>query len=191
MNRAHAEKLLVGIIGMDDHGDEEPVSPFAIQAAEEVGRLIAQRGGILLSGGRRGIMEAASRGANLAGGIVVAFLPGSSKSEANPYVTVPLATGLGDIRNHLTIRASDVVIMISGSTGTLNEATITYWQKPLVVLEGTGGWSDRLREIAYKGRHLDERGSAEIVFVTTPEEAVNKAIELAQSKNQEIISAAT
>jgi uncharacterized protein (TIGR00725 family) len=169
---------------MDDHGAAEPISPAALAAAEEVGRLLALRAAILVSGGRGGIMEAASKGACLAGGIVVGLLPSLSKREANPYVTVPLATGLGELRNHLTIRSSDAVIMISGSTGTLNEATITYHQKPLVVLEGTGGWSDRLRDIAYQGRHLDQRGSAVISFAATPADAVETALELARATPQ-------
>ena len=178
MNNRHADKIIIAIIGMDDHGPDEPIPQSALVAAEEVGRLVAERGGILITGGRRGIMEAASRGASLAGGIVVGFLPGFSKAEANPYVTIPLATGLGAIRNHLTIRACDAIIMICGSTGTLNEATIAYGHKPLVVLEGTGGWSDRLRQVTYDCRHFDQRGTAEILFAATPEEAVGKAIDL-------------
>jgi uncharacterized protein (TIGR00725 family) len=171
----HADKIIIGIIGMDDHGPDEAITPEAAQAAETVGRLVAERGGIVVSGGRGGIMKAVSRGANLAGGIVVGLMPSRSKSEANEYVTIPLATGLGEMRNHLTIRASDAIIMISGSTGTLMEATISYHRKPLIVLEGTGGWSDRLRATLYNGRHFDARGNAEILFAPNPEQAVEIA----------------
>lgn len=180
MSEQHSEKVLIGVIGMDDHGDTDPITPAATEAAEEVGRLIAKRGGILISGGRRGIMESVSKGANEAGGIVVALLPSLSKSEANPYVTIPIATGLGEIRNHLTIRASDAIIMISGSTGTLMEATVSYSRKPLIVLEGTGGWSDRLKETLYDGRHFNLRHSAEVMFAKTPAEAVDLAFDWAR-----------
>src|SRR5216683_1969630 len=169
MTERHADKIIIGVIGMDDHGPEEPISSEAMQAAETVGRLVAERGGILVSGGRGGIMEAVSRGANLAGGVVVGLMPSHSKSEANTYVTIPLATGLGEIRNHLTIRASDAVIMISGATGTLMEATISYGRKPLIVLEGTGGWSDRLRAALYDGGHFSLHGANAILFASSPE----------------------
>jgi len=69
--------------------------------------------------------------------------------------------------------------MISGGIGTLNELTVAYEDKPTVVLEGTGGWSDRIREIAYAGKHLDEAGTNEIRFAKTPAEAVEIALALA------------
>jgi uncharacterized protein (TIGR00725 family) len=175
VTKRHEDKIIIGIIGMDEHGPEEPISPETLRAAETTGRLVAERGAILVSGGRGGIMEAVSRGANLAGGVVVGLMPSHSKSEANEYVTVPLATGLGEMRNHLTIRASDAIIMISGSTGTLMEATISYGRKPLIVLEGTGGWSDRLRGTLYEEQHFNQRRTSAILYASSPEEAVEIA----------------
>ena len=180
MTERHADKIIIGVIGMDEHGPEEPISPEAMEAAETTGRLVAERGGILVSGGRGGIMEAVSRGANLAGGIVVGLMPSHSKSEANEYVTIPLATGLGEMRNHLTIRAGDAIIMISGATGTLMEATISYGRKPLIVLEGSGGWSDRLRGALYDGGHFSLHGAHAILFASSPEQAVEMAFVEAQ-----------
>ena len=69
--------------------------------------------------------------------------------------------------------------MISGGIGTLNELTVAYEDKPTVILEGTGGWSDRIREIAYKGKHLDEAGTAELHYAKTPADAVDLALSLA------------
>ena len=83
------------------------------------------------------------------------------------------------MRNTLVVRAADAVIMISGGIGTLNELTVAYQDKPTVILEHTGGWSDRIREIAYGGKHLDEAGSATLHFAATPEEAVELALSLA------------
>ena len=83
------------------------------------------------------------------------------------------------MRNTLVVRAADAVIMISGGIGTLNELTIAYQDKPTVILEGTGGWSDRIREIAYRGKHLDESGSATLHFADTAQEAVDLALALA------------
>ena len=87
----------------------------------------------------------------LANGLVIGMLPGFNKEDANPYVDVALTTGMGWMRNTLVVRAADAVIMISGGIGTLNELTVAYQDKPTVILEHTGGWSDRIRKIAYAG----------------------------------------
>ena len=92
--------------------------------AEEVGRRIALGGAVLVSGGLGGVMEAASRGAKLAGGLTVGILPGYSRHEANEYVDVAIVTGLSHARNILVVRSSDVVIAISGEYGTLSEIAL-------------------------------------------------------------------
>ena len=89
--------------------------------AEEVGREVARRGAVLVCGGRGGVMEAACRGARTAGGLTVGILPGIDRREANPYVDVPIATGLGEARNAIVVRTADAVIAISGGAGTLSE----------------------------------------------------------------------
>lgn len=76
-------------------GSGENVPGDALKYAEEVGRLIARAGMVLVCGGRAGIMEAACRGAKSAGGLTIGFLPGLSRREANPYVDVAVPTGLG------------------------------------------------------------------------------------------------
>ncbi len=102
------------------------------------------------------------------------------KSGANPYVDIIFPTGLGRARNLLTARCCDVLIMVGGSTGTLNELTIAYAEaRPVVILEGSGGWADKIRSVLHKDRYLDERETVEIVFASTPAEAVEKAYHLA------------
>ena len=125
------------------------------------------------------LRELISKGA--LGGLVVGILPGFDKRDANAYVDIALTTGIGWMRNTLTVRAADAVIMISGGIGTLNELTVAYEDKPTVILEGTGGWSDRIREIAYDGKHLDEAHRATLHFATTPKDAVELALKLARS----------
>ena len=171
--------LVIAVIGKSNKDPHSPPSPEALHAAELVGANIAGAGAVLLTGGMSGVMEAASRGAKRANGLVIGMLPGFQKNDANPYVDIAITTGMGWMRNTLTVRAADAVIMISGGVGTLNELTVAYQDKPTVVLEGTGGWSDRIREIAYGGVHLDESGSATLHFATTPEEAVETALPLA------------
>lgn len=172
--------LLVGVIGSDDHVGEE-IGTSALAHAEELGRLLAGVGAVVISGGRGGIMEAVSKGAYVEGGLVVGLLPGFDRSDANRFLTLPLCTGMGAVRNHLTIAASDVVVMLAGSTGTLNEATIAYGKKPLIVVTGTGGWSDRLSEMLYEGLHFDRRATASVAFVSSPRDAVALAISFAPS----------
>ena len=170
---------VIAVIGKSTKDPGDPPSPEALRAAELVGANIAGAGAILITGGLSGVMEAASRGAKRANGLVIGMLPGFKKDEANRYVDVALTTGMGWMRNTLVVRSADAVIMISGGIGTLNELTIAYQDKPTVVLEGTGGWSDRIREIAYDGKHLDEARSATLHFASTPEEAVDLALALA------------
>jgi uncharacterized protein (TIGR00725 family) len=174
-----ARPFLIAVIGKSAKDPADPPSPEALRAAELVGANIAGAGAILITGGLSGVMEAASRGAKRANGLVIGMLPGFNKDDANKWVDVALTTGMGRMRNTLVVRAADAVIMISGGIGTLNELTIAYQDKPTIVLEHTGGWSDRIREIAYDGKHLDEAGSATLHFAATPEEAVDMAIALA------------
>ena len=174
-----ARPFLIAVIGKSTKDPADQPSPEALRAAELVGANIAGAGAILITGGLSGVMEAASRGAKRANGLVIGMLPGFDKDDANKWVDVALTTGMGWMRNTLVVRAADAVIMISGGIGTLNELTIAYHDKPTVVLEGTGGWSDRIREIAYEGKHLDESGSATLHFASSPEEAVELALSLA------------
>jgi uncharacterized protein (TIGR00725 family) len=119
----------VAVIGP---GDEPTV------AAAEVGRLIAERGAVLVCGGRGGAMEAACRGAKEVGGLTVGILPGPDRSEANPFVDVVLPTGLGEARNALVVAAADVVIAIGGGYGTLSEIALALKVGKRVI--GLGTW---------------------------------------------------
>lgn len=89
--------------------------------AEEVGRLLAEAGVVLLTGGRGGVMAAASRGAAQAGGLVVGILPGDDAGQANPWVALPIVTGMGEARNAILVRSAQAVIAVGGEYGTLSE----------------------------------------------------------------------
>ncbi len=104
-----------------------------LEEAEKVGRLIAERGALLVCGGLGGIMEAASRGAKSAGGLTIGVLPHDHKRRANEYVDVPLATGLGIGRNVIIARTADAAIAIGGEYGTLSEIAFTLqMEKPVI-----------------------------------------------------------
>lgn len=132
----------------------------ALRAAEEVGRLVAQAGGVVVSGGLGGVMEAACRGAKAAGGTTIGLLPGDDRAEANPWVDVAIATGLGEARNVLVVRASDVIVALGGGFGTLSE--IGFALKTGTPVVGIATWE-----------------VAGVDAVATPAEAVARALELA------------
>ena len=89
--------------------------------AYEVGRLLGERGHVLVCGGRGGVMLEACRGAKQTGGLTVGILPGTDRAEANEYVDVPVVTGLGEARNAIVARTAEAVIAIGGGYGTLSE----------------------------------------------------------------------
>jgi hypothetical protein len=102
-------------------GGQSGVSDEAKKLAREVGRLIAEHDAYLICGGMEGVMEAACRGAKEAGGTTIGVLPAGSKSDANPFVDIPIATGMGTARNVIIVRTADAIIAIDGSYGTLSE----------------------------------------------------------------------
>jgi uncharacterized protein (TIGR00725 family) len=105
-------------------------------AAEEVGRLIAERGATLVCGGLGGVMEAACRGARSVGGTTVGLLAGIDREDANPYVSVALPTGLGQARNAVVVRSADSVVAIGGGYGTLSEIALALRRgKPVIGLD--------------------------------------------------------
>lgn len=93
----------------------------ALETAERVGTIIAERGHTLVCGGRTGVMEAACRGATAGGGETIGILPGTQTAEANEYVDIPIVTGIGEARNVLVALNGDGVIAIGGRYGTLSE----------------------------------------------------------------------
>jgi uncharacterized protein (TIGR00725 family) len=109
------DKIRIGVIG-----GAKPDDKFR-RIAFEVGRLIAEKGAILVCGGLGGVSEAAARGVKKGGGISVGILPGDFPKDANRYIDIPVATGMGYSRNSLVVMNSDVLIAIDGEYGTLSE----------------------------------------------------------------------
>jgi hypothetical protein len=136
--------------------------PGDVAAARELGRLLAEAGAVVLTGGLGGVMAAATDGANAAGGTTVALLPGADRSPAAATVAIP--TGLGEMRNALLVRAADAMIAVGGSWGTLSEIALA--QRTGVPLVCLGGWEVR-----------DETGMpVQLVGVDSPAEAVRHAL---------------
>jgi uncharacterized protein (TIGR00725 family) len=144
----------VGVVGAGTCSKEIAKTAYA------VGRGIAVRKALLVCGGLGGVMEAAAKGAKEAGGITVGILPGDNDADANPYISIPIATGMGHARNTLVVKASNVLIAVSGSYGTLSEIALALKMGKDVV--GLHTWST----------------IAGVQNAETAEEAVEKAFNL-------------
>ena len=135
--------------------------------AEEVGRQLARQGAILVCGGLSGIMEAACKGASSEGGVTIGILPGESRQAANPYVQIPIVTGIGYARNITVVKSAQAVIAVGGSYGTLSE--ISHALQSGIPVIGLNTWS--------LSRNSKQDNS--IILAQNATEAVDKAIELA------------
>lgn len=143
-------------------------TPAEHALGEEVGRRIAEADAVLVCGGMGGLMEAAASGCAKAGGRSVGIVPGE-RTTANPYLTVVVATGMGEARNAIVVRTADVVIAVAGEYGTLSEIALALKMgRPVVGL--------RTWEVSKPGLPGDP-----IVRASDAADAVAKALHLAQS----------
>ena len=146
--------IQIGVIGAGQCSSEIE------KLAEEVGKEIARNKAVLVCGGLGGVMEASARGAKQEGGNTIGILPGVSFEDANPFIDIPIVTGLSHARNVLVVRSSHALIAIEGCYGTLSEIAIALKiGKPVI---GLRTWMI----------------SEEIITVETPQEAVKRAIDL-------------
>ena len=158
--------MLIGVIGGGQCSAEEA------KLAEEVGRGLARRGAVLICGGLGGVMEAACKGAKSAGGTTVGILPGDSRETANPYVDIPIVTGIGYARNVIVVKSSQVVIAISGRYGTLSEiAYALHYGIPVI---GLKTWS----------LSQNEEPDSSVIRAKDAEDAVEKAIAAAAMREK-------
>ncbi|WP_202976755.1 TIGR00725 family protein [Candidatus Oscillochloris fontis] len=135
--------------------------------AEEVGRLLATHGETVICGGGPGVMAAACRGALSAGGVTVGIMAGDTTVDANPYVQIAVATGMSHARNAIIVQSADVVIAVGGAYGTLSEIALARaCGRPVIGLET---W------VLNDPRHPDT-----LILATTPAEAVERALRLAE-----------
>lgn len=137
-------RKLIAVSGSDSTDPE--LSSATLKTAETVGYYIARRGGVLICGGKGGVMEQAAKGAKRGDGLTVGILPGA-KEEANRFIDIAIATHLGYARNCILINSADAVIGIAGRWGTLNEISYSLnIGKPTILIRGSGGWMDILSE---------------------------------------------
>ncbi len=179
VSRRQHLKYKICISGAADTGHCAVDAP---EKAEELGREIARRGMVLVTGATVGIPYWAAKGAKEEGGVVIGLSPAAS--EASHVKTYRLPTDYHDIivytgfeysgRNLLLTRSADAVINICGRMGTLNEFTIAFEDnKPIGVLEGTGGTADELRDIVKKMH----RGPGRVIYSKDIKELLDKVVD--------------
>jgi len=168
-------KKLISICGSDY--DDACICDYTLEVAEKIGKLVAQRDGVIVCGGHGGVMEAACRGAKSENGITLGIMP-FGKDEANPYIDIAIPTNIGNIRNYLVSGTGDVTIAICGRWGTLNEIAFRMIsRKPLILVKGTGGIVDEI----INGNIMQDVESTYLV-ANSAEEAVEKAFEIIQNQ---------
>jgi uncharacterized protein (TIGR00725 family) len=123
----------IGVVGPGEASSQE------LSLAEEVGAGLASLGAVVVTGGLGGVMEAACRGARSRRGRTLGILPGTDRDAANGWVEIAVATGLGELRNGLVVRASDALVAVGGGHGTLSEVALALkLGRPVV---GLGTWA--------------------------------------------------
>ena len=157
-------KKIIAVIGGGRPSPEED------KLAEEVGRELAKQGAMLVCGGLGGVMEAACRGASDEGGVTIGILPGDRTETANPYVQIPIVTGMGYARNVLVVKTAQAVIAIDGSYGTLSE--IAHARQSNIPVIGLNTWT----------LSKDNQQDNSIVRAQGPVDAVKKALDLATNR---------
>lgn len=147
----------VAIIGASEADDA------SMEIAEQAGALIARLGVALVTGGRDGIMSAASKGCAEAGGTVIAVTPHTSMDDVNPYAHYHIPTGMGWARNAITGIAGDVIVVIGGAAGTLSEIAYAWmYDRPVIAMSCCEGWSRRIA-----GQTVDHRRAEPVIDCKT------------------------
>lgn len=172
---------VIGSAGPEEYAYDKPVREM-YAAAELIGEQLAKRDCITVCGGKGGIMLAVAKGAQSAGGIVAAETSGAVRLTSNEFVDVEIVTGDVAFRGpSQLVGMSDAVISLGGGAGTLQELCVAYrMQKPIVLLTGFGGWTDRLCDRKF----LDERKLVVFTLANSPKDAVARALHLVQSRQE-------
>lgn len=182
-------KPKIGVMGSSGKAPNEAEGQRLTSLAERLGKVIAERGCVLVTGATTGFPNVVSRAARQHGGWTIGISPASSREEhvsryalPDDGVDVIIYTGFGlKGRNVINVRTSDVVIIFGGGIGTLNEFTIAYDEGKVVgVLVGTGGIADRIKEIAAVS---GKRVRSQLVFESSPDALIDTCLQVLSGRN--------
>lgn len=156
----------ISVIGASSCDDETAA------LAEAVGRELAKRGATVVCGGLSGVMTAVCRGAREAGGTTIGILPGEDPKEANPWVDIPIATGMGHARNAIVVKTGLAVLAIDGAFGTLSEIGHALGQQDPLTVVGLRTWE------------LSQHGEPDtsVIVASDPVDAVDKVMAAAEAR---------
>ena len=163
---ARTKPLIIAVIG-----GSNPLQEARLQA-EEVGRELARRGVVVVCGGLSGVMEAVCKGAKEAEGTTIGILPGDDPDNANPYVDIPVCTGLSYARNILVVKTGRAVIAVDGSYGTMSEIAHALAEDIPVI---------GLNTLSFSINGVEDR---KIITAHDPTDAVEKAIKAAKIRDK-------
>jgi uncharacterized protein (TIGR00725 family) len=146
---------IIGYAGLDEYPGGTVISEKVYNNAFQIGQLCAINNWTVITGGKTGIMLEAAKGAKEKGGITVGIVTGNSRNTSNSYNDVEIVSGMYTAGEEaILVNMSDVLIMLGGGAGTLQEVTIAYrLNKPVILIKNLGGWSQILQEFLF----LDER----------------------------------
>ncbi|MDR9418737.1 TIGR00725 family protein [Gracilimonas sp.] len=153
-------RKIIGIMGPG-----EGATTADIDAAFEVGQLMAESGYLVLTGGRAsGVMEAAMKGAKSAGGTTIGILPSEDGADQSEYVDIPIKTGMGSARNNINVLTSDTIIGIGVDAGTISEIALAIKANKLVLLLN---WTESSKAF------FENIETAKLTFFNNPDELIN------------------
>ncbi len=155
-------KTIIGVMGPGNDANEEEKN-----LANRLGKLIAGAGWVLLTGGRNvGVMEAASKGAQEAGGLTIGILPSEDNRNASKYLDIRIRTGMGSARNNINVLSSDVVVACGSGAGTTSEIMLALKAgKPLVLLNPTPELVDFIQTLPYPEPGLAKSGEQAVGYI--------------------------
>lgn len=171
----------VGVIGYSGSLEFEPILslfPTCYALGMELGKKYT-----VFTGGRDGVMEIISKGVKEVGGVSIGVLPWEG-TDANAYNTLTINTGLDfEMRSFILVKSVDVVVSIGGEIGTAIEIMAAYAnKKPVILLRGTGGWTDRFASVLIDKRYLDNRKLAPVYEASNVDEVVEIIEEIKNSR---------
>lgn len=168
-------KIIIAVIGRDGEIDDN-----VKKICYNIGRDIAKADCMLICGGMNGVMEAACKGANENGGLTIGILPTGNKDDANKYVQISIATGIGFARNAIITSDADGIIAINGKYGTLSEIGFALGYDKLVVLvNGSKGVCD---DVDFSKANFENLYKADV------KDAVNLVINLIKERENKKVN---